>query len=70
LLSGWTNLVSPQGLSVFGRRPVRFSAAGLKSAGSTRLFTNGARSVICRPLLHAGEANAVKSPVSIAAVGM
>ena len=34
-----------------------------------RLFTNGALNVICRPPLHAGEANAVKSPASIAAVG-
>ena len=54
---------------VVGSRSARFSAAGLKSAGSIRLLTNGARSVICRPPLHAGEANAVKSPASIAAVG-
>jgi hypothetical protein len=33
------------------------------------LFTKGARSVICRPTLHAGEAKSVKSPASIAAVG-
>ena len=45
------------------------SAAGLKTAGSTRLPTNGARSVICPPLLQAAEAKAVKSPASIAAVG-
>jgi hypothetical protein len=33
------------------------------------LFTNGARRVTCRPTLHAGDAMAVKSPASIAAVG-
>ena len=34
-----------------------------------RLFTNGAPSVSCRPLLQAGDAKAVKSPAFIAAVG-
>ena len=47
----------------------RFSAAGENSAGETVLLTNGARSAIVRPPLHAGEAIAVKSPASIAAVG-
>ena len=46
-----------------------FSAVGSNCDGLTWLFTNGARSAICRPLLHAGEASAVKSPLSIAAVG-
>ena len=46
-----------------------FIAAGLIQAGSMRLFTNGARSVTCWPLLHAGEVKAVKSPASMAAVG-
>ena len=41
----------------------------LNSAGSIRLLTNGALSVICRPPLQAGEAKAVKSPANIAAVG-
>ena len=45
------------------------TAAGLKSAGSMRLLTNGARSVTGRPALHAAEATAVKSPAIIAAVG-
>ena len=62
-------MVSPHGSVVVGSRFARLSAAGLNSAGSIRLFTKGARSAICRPLLHAGEANAVKSPASIAAVG-
>ena len=52
-----------------GSRFARLTAAGLKSAGLIVLFTNGARSAICRPALHAGDANAVKSPASIAAVG-
>ena len=52
-----------------GSRLARLTAAGLKSAGSIRLFTNGGRSTICRPLLQAGEVKAVKSPASIAAVG-
>ena len=45
------------------------TAGLLNSAGSMRLLTNGALSVICRPPLQAGEAKAVKSPASIAAVG-
>ena len=45
------------------------SAAGLNSLGSIRLLANGAPSVTCRPALQAGEANAVKSPASMAAVG-
>ncbi len=52
-----------------GSRLARFNAAGLKSAGLTWLFTNGALSGTCLPPLHAGEVNAVKSPASIAAVG-
>ena len=46
-----------------------FSAAGLNSAGSMRLPTNGAPRFLAVPALHAAEANAVKSPASIAAVG-
>ena len=46
-----------------------FTAAGLNPDGSTRLLTNGARRVIWRPLLHAGEAAVVKSPLIMAAVG-
>src|SRR5205809_878011 len=44
-------------------------AAGLNADGSIRLPAYGARSVIGRPLLQDGDANAVKSPASIAAVG-
>ena len=43
--------------------------AGLINAGSTRLLRNGAFSVICWLALQAGEANAVKSPAIISAVG-
>ena len=49
--------------------PRNVKAGLLNSAGSMRLLTNGALNVICRPPLQAGEANAVKSPASIAAVG-
>ena len=45
------------------------SAALLKSAGLILLPKNGAPRLSCRPALHAGEAKAVKSPLSIAAVG-
>ena len=41
--------------SGFGRRAVRLSAAGENSAGDTLLSTNGARSAIVRPALHAGD---------------
>jgi len=34
-----------------------------------RLLTNGVRSAICRPALHAGEVKAVQSPAIIAGVG-
>jgi len=62
-------VVSPQGSVVVGRRFARFSAAGLKRDGSIRLPAKPAPRFTCRPALHAGEANAVKSPASIAAVG-
>ena len=57
-----------------GRRPsadteTSFTAAGLKSAGLTWLFTNGARRLTGVPPLHAADANVVKSPRSIASVG-
>ena len=54
-----------------GRKPevAIFIAAGLSSAGLIWLFTNGVRSITGRPPLHAGEAAAVKSPASMAAVG-
>jgi hypothetical protein len=46
------------------------TAAGEKSAGEMRLFaSNGARSGMLRPPLHAGDVIAVKSPASICAVG-
>jgi hypothetical protein len=62
-------VISPQGCVVAGRRRARFKAAGLKSAGSIRLFTYGARRVTCRPPWHCGDVNVVKSPASIAGVG-
>ena len=54
---------------VVGSSLANVTADLLNSAGSIRLFTNGARRAIWRPVLQAGEANAVKSPDSIAAVG-
>ena len=46
------------------------SAAGLMNDGSSRLFTNGARSgATVRPPLQAGDMYVVKSPAYIAAVG-
>src|SRR5512138_3617680 len=44
-------------------------AAGLMRLGSILLLTNGAPSVTDRPWLQAADANAVKSPVNIGAVG-
>ena len=41
----------------------------LNCAGSMRLLTNGALSVIWRPPLQAGDANAVQSPARMAGVG-
>ena len=70
LLSPLVYVISPQGSAPAGGSLfARFTAAGLKSDGSIWLFTNGARNAIARPPLHAGEANAVKSPASIAGVG-
>src|SRR5262249_36836148 len=63
------NVISPHEFVVFGKRLTMFKAALLKSEGSTRLPTNGERSAIARPALHVGDAKAVKSPASIAAVG-
>ena len=61
----------PHGLSgVAPSRLVNFIDAGEKSAGLTRLSTNGARSAICLPPLHSGDAMPVKSPASMAGVGM
>ena len=46
-----------------------FTAAGCSEAGLIRLLTNGARKGTCRPALHTGDVDAVKSPASIAGVG-
>ena len=62
-------MISPHGSVVLGSRLARFNAAGLKSAGSIRLFTYGARRATCRPPLHCGDVKVVKSPASIAGVG-
>ncbi len=61
----------PQGSVVVDSLEVMLSAALLNSAGLIRLPTNpwDAGRVRCTPALHAGEAKAVKSPASIAAVG-
>ena len=46
------------------------TAAGEKSAGEMRLLaSNGARSAMLRPALHAGDVMVEKSPPSICAVG-
>ena len=76
LLAGRRRVISPQGLSVFGKGifgpfQLTMNNAGLLCiAGSIQLLTNGARKVICWPLLHAGDVTAVQSPASIACVGM
>ena len=56
---------------VWGSRPARFNAAGLKRAGAMVLLTKPALALrlTCLPELHAGDVNAVKSPASICAVG-
>lgn len=46
------------------------TAALLNSDGSIRLLTNGALSVTAPRLWQAADANAVKSPLSIACVGV
>jgi hypothetical protein len=46
-----------------------FNATGSSCEALTWLLTNGARSVTARPALQAGDASALKSPLSIAAVG-
>src|SRR2546426_11583487 len=47
----------------------RFNDTGLRRDGSMRLPTKPPVRLRCVPPLHAGEANAVKSPSSIACVG-
>ena len=70
LSSGTLNRISPQGFVALDGILLEIAiAALLMSAGSIRLFTNGARSAICLPALHSGAAYAVKSPASIASVG-
>ena len=60
----------PHGSVDVGILLAMFSAALLRSAGFTLLpEIPGPVRVICRPLLHAGEVYAVKSPASMAAVG-
>jgi hypothetical protein len=70
LSSTRSNDTRPQGLSgVAPRRLTSFSEAGENSVGSTRVPVNGARSV-SGTLWQVGDANSVKSPRSMAAVGM
>src|SRR5688572_12248490 len=59
----------PQGSFVVGSLDTMLSAARLNCEGSTRFPTNGVPRLRCTPALHAGDANAVKSPCNIAAVG-
>src|SRR5467141_1434856 len=59
----------PQSLIDFGSFAARLSAAGENCVGETVVPTNGARSGIVRPALHAGDVMVEKSPASIAGVG-
>ena len=65
-------LTSPQGSVVVGKSLffTRFNATFENRSGLTVLFEIGATRLIARPLLQAAEAIAVKSPASIAAVGI
>src|SRR5262245_31747235 len=67
LRPNWTR---PQGSSVVGMRFMKFSAMGEKREGEILFPANGASRLICRPLLHAGEATDVQSPASIAVEGI
>jgi len=60
----------PHGSVVAGSILAIFTAAGLSSAGLMRLPTNGGDSVTAPRALQAADAICVKSPASIAAVGM
>jgi hypothetical protein len=57
---------------VVGIRLLIFSATGSNREGEILLFVKpcDAAKVICRPALHAGEVTVVKSPASIAGVGI
>ena len=59
----------PQGSVDTGTYFRKFSATELNVLGSIMLLTYGPLNAIWRPALHAGDANAVKSPASMAAVG-
>src|SRR5438552_327690 len=71
-LVGREYAIWPQGSLVVGSILAIFTAAGLSSAGSMRLFTNpndaGSARLPCAR--HCAEATVEKSPLSIAAVGM
>src|SRR4029453_12291321 len=59
----------PHSLMGLGNLDVSASAAGERSDGDTDVPTNGVRSGMVRPELHAGEVIVEKSPASIAVVG-
>ncbi len=71
-LVGREYAIWPHGSLVVGSRPAIFTAAGLNRAGLIRLFTNPSAGGSARfPCVrHCAEAIVVKSPLSIAAVGM
>src|SRR5688572_9613332 len=69
VLFGTPYVIRPHSFSAAGSLAARARAAGLKSAGLIWLFANGGLRVICRPLLHAGDAIVLKSPASMAGVG-
>jgi hypothetical protein len=69
MLRGLVTPVRPHGSVVVGSFFAILTAAGLKSAGSIRLLTNGALSVRAPRVLHAADATCVKSPASMAGVG-
>src|SRR6266700_3046647 len=63
-------MIFPHGSDVCGNAFAKFTAGLLSRDGSIRLLTNGPLSVMARPTLQAAEAKDVKSPCSIAGVGI
>src|SRR4051812_40692157 len=72
LTLGAPKSILPQGFAVVGNFAEIFSATGFNCVAGlgSLLLTNGAFSCSGFPALQAAEANAVKSPFSMSAVGM
>jgi hypothetical protein len=62
-------VIFPQSSCAFGSLAAMAAEGLLNNVGLTWLFTNGAPRLTCLPALQAGDANVLKSPASIAAVG-